>query len=45
MIWETGDQTTRSSVHPLAEAEAIEKRWAATCKKVPVIVNYANVSL
>jgi hypothetical protein len=37
MVWETGDQTTRSSVHTLAEADAIEKCWAAIGKKVPIV--------
>jgi hypothetical protein len=32
---------TRSSVHTLAEADAIEKCWAAIGKKVPIVVNYA----
>jgi hypothetical protein len=42
MVWETGDRTTRSSVHTLAEADAIEKCWAAIGKEVPIVVNYAN---
>jgi hypothetical protein len=42
MVWETGDRTTRSSVHTLADADAIEKCWAAIGKKVPTVVNYAN---
>ena len=28
--------------HTLAEADAIEKCWAAIGKKVPIVVNYAN---
>jgi hypothetical protein len=42
MVWEICDQTTRSSVHTLAEADAIEKCWAAIGKKVPIVVNHAN---
>jgi hypothetical protein len=40
MVWETGDQTTKSSVHTLTEAGAIEKCWAAIGKKAPIVVNY-----
>jgi hypothetical protein len=40
MVWETGDQTTTSSVHTLAEADAIEKCCAAIGKKAPIVVNY-----
>jgi hypothetical protein len=42
MVWETGDQTTRSSVHALTEADAIEKCWAASGKTAPIVANYAN---
>jgi hypothetical protein len=42
VVWEICDQTTRSSVHTLAEADAIEKCWAAIGKKVPIVVNHAN---
>jgi hypothetical protein len=36
MVWETGDQTTKSSVHTLTKADAIEKCWAAIDKKAPI---------
>jgi hypothetical protein len=36
------DPTTRSSVHTLAEADTIGKRWGPIGKKVPIVDNHAH---